>query len=198
MQTFETHLKSDGLLSLMNRGSRYWRYIDKIKDGDYPKYIDEGFTGIPDNIDAVTVWTGNGKIYFYKGSKFWRFDPFDKPPVNKSYPKPIANWLGIPDHLDAAFSHHGYTYFFKDESYYRFNDRNFAIDIADPPFPRSTAYWWFGCRSVGKEALLNIQWKQIRNDSQSSNVNKLEHKGLVFGDDSDYTSEDNIALDELT
>uniref|UniRef100_A0ABD2WDK6 Peptidase metallopeptidase domain-containing protein n=1 Tax=Trichogramma kaykai TaxID=54128 RepID=A0ABD2WDK6_9HYME len=180
------------------KGSRYWRYIDKIKDGDYPKYIDEGFTGIPDNIDAVTVWTGNGKIYFYKGSKFWRFDPFDKPPVNKSYPKPIANWLGIPDHLDAAFSHHGYTYFFKDESYYRFNDRNFAIDIADPPFPRSTAYWWFGCRSVGKEALLNIQWKQIRNDSQSSNVNKLEHKGLVFGDDSDYTSEDNIALDELT
>jgi hypothetical protein len=26
----------------------------------------QGFEGIPDNIDAAFVWSGNGKIYFFK------------------------------------------------------------------------------------------------------------------------------------
>lgn len=29
------------------------------------------------------------------------------------------------------------------------------MDIADPAFPRSTAYWWFGCRSANKGTLGN-------------------------------------------
>lgn len=51
-----------------------------------------------------------------------------KPPVSKTYPKPISNWDGIPDNIDAALHYtNGYTYFFKDENYYRFNDRTFAV-----------------------------------------------------------------------
>lgn len=98
-------------------------------DGDYPKEISDGFTGIPDHIDAATVWTGNGKIYFYKGTKFWRFDPASKPPVRSSYPKLIKNWQGIPEHVNAAVTHKGYTYFFQDNAYYRFNDRTFSVSI---------------------------------------------------------------------
>ncbi|XP_054013663.1 matrix metalloproteinase-14 isoform X4 [Hylaeus anthracinus] len=135
------------------KGSKYWRYVGKRMDGDYPKEISEGFTGIPDNIDTVTVWTGNGKIYFYKGTKFWRFDPAQKPPVKNTYPKLISNWEGIPDNLDASIVYRGYTYFFKGDAYYRFNDRTFSMDVADPAFPRSTAYWWFGCRSANKGTL---------------------------------------------
>nr|XP_018911716.1 PREDICTED: matrix metalloproteinase-14 isoform X2 [Bemisia tabaci] len=133
------------------KGSQYWRYTGKTMDGDYPKYISEGFTGIPDNLDAAIVWSGNGKIYFFKGSKFWRFDPTMKPPVKSTYPKPLSNWEGIPDNLDAALHYtNGYTYFFKNGMYWRFNDRTFAVDSADPPFPRSAGYWWFGCRSATK------------------------------------------------
>lgn len=87
-----------------------------------------GFTGIPDNIDAALVWSGNGKIYFYKGSKFWRFDPAQRPPVKSTYPKPLSNWEGVPNNIDAALHYtNGYTYFFKDGAYYRFNDRTFSV-----------------------------------------------------------------------
>ncbi|XP_059614020.1 matrix metalloproteinase-14 isoform X2 [Phlebotomus argentipes] len=131
------------------QGSKYWRYNGRQVDGDYPKPISEGFTGIPDNLDAALVWGGNGKIYFYKGTRFWRFDPLKRPPVKSTYPKPISNWEGVPNNIDAALQYtNGYTYFFKDNKYYRFNDRTFSVDAADPPFPRPTAHWWFGCKNI--------------------------------------------------
>lgn len=50
------------------KGRKYWRYIGKKMDGNYPKDISEGFSGIPDDVDSAMVWSGNGKIYFFKGS----------------------------------------------------------------------------------------------------------------------------------
>ncbi|XP_030377643.1 stromelysin-3 isoform X2 [Scaptodrosophila lebanonensis] len=131
------------------KGTQYWRYQGRQMDGVYPKEISEGFTGIPDHLDAAMVWGGNGKIYFFKGSKFWRFDPAKRPPVKASYPKPISNWEGVPNNLDAALKYtNGYTYFFKGDKYYRFHDARFAVDSAVPPFPRPTAHWWFGCKNT--------------------------------------------------
>jgi matrix metalloproteinase-14 (membrane-inserted) len=36
-------------------------------NADYPKDLWEGFAGVPSNIDTALVWSGNGKIYFFKG-----------------------------------------------------------------------------------------------------------------------------------
>ncbi|XP_046410034.1 matrix metalloproteinase-14 isoform X1 [Neodiprion fabricii] len=176
------------------KGSKYWRYVGRRMDGAYPKEISEGFTGIPDNIDAATVWTGNGKIYFYKGTKFWRFDPAQKPPVKSTYPKLISNWEGLPDNIDAALAYHGYTYFFKGGAYYRFNDRTFSVDQADPAFPRANGYWWFGCRSASKGTLGNVQWLG-ETPSVLTNGNLEEVGGDLLGDEDVHGDVGDIILD---
>ena len=130
------------------KGNKYYRFSEIGKmDRGYPKDLSKGFEGIPDNVDAAMVWAVNDKIYFFKGSEYWKFDPDKKPPVDKSYPRPVSNWEGIPNRLDAALQYkNGKTYFFKDGQYYRFDDKNFKLDQeANPGFPREAGFWWFGC-----------------------------------------------------
>ena len=62
------------------------------------------------------------------GNNYWRFDSKSEPPVSKQYPKPIKNWNGIPNKIDAVFRwENGMTYFFKGSYYYRFNDIEFEV-----------------------------------------------------------------------
>ena len=133
------------------KGSKYWRFSDVGQmDSGYPKQLDKGFSGIPTNVDAAFVWPVNDKIYFFKGSIYWKFDPDKSPPVDPSYPRPISNWDGIPNNLDAAMQYsNGKSYFFRNGRYYRFDDKNFVLDSsANPPFPRETGFWWFGCSAA--------------------------------------------------
>ena len=131
------------------KGSLYWRFTaDGQMDDDYPKVISEGFENIPNKIDAAFVWPVNNKIYFFKGSRYWKYEPDKSPSVDADYPKPISNWDGIPDNLDSVMQYsNGKTYFFKNGKYYRFDDSALSVDTsADPPYPRDTGYWWFGCK----------------------------------------------------
>ena len=69
-------------------------------------------------------------LHFIQGSEYWKFDPEKKPPVSRSYPKPISNWDGIPNNIDDALRYsNGYTYFFKDGRYWRFDDTKFKVCI---------------------------------------------------------------------
>lgn len=153
------------------KGSKYWRYNGGTVDGDYPKKISGGFAGIPNNIDAAFVWGKQSRIYFFKGSRYWLFDPFKRPPVKSNFPKPISDWKGIPEGINAAFQgSNEFTYFFKGEDVFRFNDSTFSVsfkvflkkfgnfkiifsyfaqvDESDNSHPQKTAYSCFGCHNL--------------------------------------------------
>ncbi|UYV80418.1 Mmp1 [Cordylochernes scorpioides] len=144
---------SDGKTFIF-KGDQYWRFNNLEKVSGYPKKISVGFTGVPDNVDAAFLWSGNGKTYFFKGDQYWRYDSRAEPPVSDRYPRPISNWNGLANNIDAAFKWtNGRTYFFKGKNYYRFNDRTFAVDSEAPGYPRPTATWWFDCRPVSQAAM---------------------------------------------
>ncbi|XP_003739756.1 matrix metalloproteinase-14 [Galendromus occidentalis] len=137
------------------KGGLYWRFKNKVAASGYPQKISVGFAGIPNDIDAAFVWSGNGKTYFFKGDKYWRYDSRAEVPVSSRYPQEISVvWEGIPSNIHAAFQwQNGYTYFFKDQTYYRFNDKDFTVDQGSPAYPRSTAEWWFDCKESNKSYL---------------------------------------------
>ena len=67
--------------------------------------------------------------------QFCRFNPEERPPVKSTYPKPISNWEGIPDNIDDALKYkNGFTYFFKNGQYWRFDDRAFKVRWLQIPF----------------------------------------------------------------
>ena len=148
------------------KGSKYWRFSDVDKmDSGYPKNLEEGFSGVPNDLDAAFVWPVNDKIYFFKDSTYWKFDPDSSPSVDPSYPRPISNWVGIPNNLDSALQYkNGKSYFFKNGRYYRFDDKVFTLDMnADPSFPRETGFWWFGCpaNSVRLTKQEDVGWADV-------------------------------------
>ncbi|CAH6785833.1 vitronectin [Phodopus roborovskii] len=61
------------------KGSQYWRFEDGVLDPGYPRNISEGFSGIPDNVDAALAlpahrYSGREKVYFFKGKQYWEYE----------------------------------------------------------------------------------------------------------------------------
>ncbi|XP_059168546.1 matrix metalloproteinase-24-like [Physella acuta] len=146
------------------KGDHYWKFYNF--DLIYVRSIDEGFKGLPGNIDAAFVWGGNGKTYFIKGDKYWRYTLNH---VDPGYPKSMSVWTGLPPHIDAALKwKNGRTYFFSGDLYYRYNDVDFDIDTS---YPRNIASWWLGCPE--KEKLNHIK---------HNSTNHQQHTGLTQPD----------------
>lgn len=135
------------------KGDSYWRFTDgKKMDKGYPKKISAGFAGLPENLDAAFVWSGNGKTYFFKDGEYWRYGASSRGMVDPGYPKPLAVWDGLPKNIDAAFQwKNSKTYFFSEETYFRFNDKDLKVDSS---FPRPVSSWWFGCSDISNGALI--------------------------------------------
>ncbi|XP_022251649.1 matrix metalloproteinase-16-like [Limulus polyphemus] len=201
----QTYVFKDDFYKLF-QGGKYWRFRNKKMDSGYPKDISVGFEGIPDNVDAALVWSGNGKTYFFKGKQYWRFDSRSDPPVSDRYPRPISNWEGIPNNIDGVFKwQNNRTYFFKGNNYYRFNDRTFTVDSGNPSYPRSTSVWWFDCKASstsgtrpfrGKDEVRNIDPKHTTEEPESKSspnmgmVNNFEDMDVVIYQPSDGNEND--------
>lgn len=56
-------------------GSTFVRYNEEQQnaDKDYPKFINEKWHDIPNNLDAA-ISLENGEMYFFKGNLFWRYN----------------------------------------------------------------------------------------------------------------------------
>jgi hypothetical protein len=133
------------------KGSDYLRYnlgADRV-DAGYPMKIDGGWPGFPPEFDAgvqaYLMWAG-GKVYFFKGSKYVRFDIVGNK-VDGGYPQSISNyWSGFPasfaSGIDAAVRwNNGKAYFFKGSHYLRYD---IAADKVDPGYPFPIAGHWKG------------------------------------------------------
>lgn len=121
-----------------------------VETDTFPKQISEYFPGVPTPIDAAFVYSIDENIYFFKDSQFWKYNHRIAPPV--SDPKPIYMWPGIPENgLDAAVSlsdsyGNNFTYFFKDNQYWKFNDKAYSVFLSQPPYPKRVSTHLFGCR----------------------------------------------------
>lgn len=103
--------------------------------------------GLPDDLirlDAVFVWGGNGKTYFFKGHQYWRYNEVAKT-IDPGYPRNISvGWGAIPSNIDAvmtwkdAKTYFFYGYTFHKYDYYRRNQYK----------PQSIAEYFFRCTDV--------------------------------------------------
>ena len=117
------------------QGDQHWRLTDGSLDSGYPEAISEYWEGIPDNLDAAFTWT-NGKIYFFKGSQYWRLSSDGL--VDPGFPRSIQNGFpGIPSNVDAVivWGKNNKIYFFKGDRYWRLDPDN-ASQPVDESYPR--------------------------------------------------------------
>ena len=130
------------------RGAEYWRYdlnSDRTDPG-YPKPIARHWAGVPEAPDASVAGQGDRshKIYFFKGSKYWRYDTRAHA-VDPGYPRAISGaWRGLwTDGVDAAVTlpSNGRIYFFKGTEYVRYD---FVKGAVDAGYPKKIAAHWPG------------------------------------------------------
>lgn len=130
------------------KDSRFWVYRNK----EYihgPAQISQ--LNLPDelaNVDAAFQWVRNGKIYFFKGSRYWRFTSTSSNlQMDAGYPRDISVWRGVPYDINAVFQwKNGRSYFFKGNKYYAYDDaRVQLLEDNENPYPRDVASNWMGC-----------------------------------------------------
>ena len=133
---------------------RYDLDADQADEG-YPQPISQGWsglagTGFEDGLDAA-LDLGAGKVYLFKGSSYLRLDQ-QSDAVDGEVRSIADNWPGLAAAgfemaLDAAVNYGtGNAYFFKGESYLRYD---ITADAGDPDGARSIAEDWPGLAEVG-------------------------------------------------
>ncbi|NP_001171780.1 matrix metallopeptidase 19-like precursor [Saccoglossus kowalevskii] len=123
------------------KGRRIWKFKNRTLAGGYPKRTKDA--GLPRDPDAAFVWSGEGKIYFFKGSRYYTWNEITGNVNRGNVQKIRKHWKGIPLNVDGAFQwKNRKTYFFKDDDYWRYDDLEMR---ASGGYPKSTKLWWVGC-----------------------------------------------------
>ncbi|MFP2997839.1 hemopexin repeat-containing protein [Spongiivirga sp. MCCC 1A20706] len=80
----------------------------------YSKYV-----GAPPRPDAALYFPKNRKYYFFKGSKYYRYDARARK-IDKTGRIGSDGWRGVPANIDAAAANKDRVIFFKGSQYYEF------------------------------------------------------------------------------
>ena len=68
--------------------------ITMTVDPTYPRPIYQGWTGIPDNIDAALAYKND--VYIFKGDNYWMYDTRLNR-IGPEYPRSLnADWFNCP------------------------------------------------------------------------------------------------------
>ncbi|XP_063002800.1 vitronectin [Elgaria multicarinata webbii] len=78
-----TRINCEGKMYIF-QGSRYWRFDDGVLEQGFPHNISDGFTGIPDDLDAAFAlpaqnYMSSERVYFFKEKRYWSYDFANQP-----------------------------------------------------------------------------------------------------------------------
>ncbi|XP_064165048.1 matrix metalloproteinase-17 [Anguilla rostrata] len=148
-------------------GQKYWVFKDNNVEEGYPRPISD--FGLPlEGVDAAFVWLHNDKTYFFKGSRYWRYDDHLRR-MDQGYPKDSTLWKGVPPQLDDAMRwSDSATYFFKGKEYWRVEGSDMEVQAG---YPQPIGRDWLVCA-------------EMQSDSPATEANGTDprRRGLRHGD----------------
>lgn len=126
------------------QGKYYWKTIGFELQAGYPRLISDGFPGLDQRrfftgrLSAAFLYSGDNHTYFIKDAMLWRlnFNREFTSAIENDYPQFVSRWLHIGEKITSALQWiNGYTYFFSDQLYYRYDHQNHRVK---PPFSLSS------------------------------------------------------------
>ncbi|XP_026071638.1 matrix metalloproteinase-15-like isoform X1 [Carassius auratus] len=134
------------------KGRWFWRVRRNRVLDNYPMPIGHFWRGLPGDIDAAYE-RHDGRFVFFKGSQYWLFREANLEP---GYPQELMSYgRDIPyDKIETAiwWEPSGFTYYFKGDWYWRFNEHSRA---ADQDYPKPISVWGTSVPSSPKGAFLS-------------------------------------------
>ncbi|KAJ8022400.1 Matrix metalloproteinase-17 [Holothuria leucospilota] len=142
--TYRVH--SNIIVIYIFKGDYYWLFDQRgIMKPGYPRSITLNWRGLPGNLDAAFIWSGNGFVYFIKGNHYYRYNPRTGR-VEPGYPRSLHIWKGVEAPVDGVVRYENQTFFFRGQFYKQFDDRKFSANYKVPSAPK-----WLGCVTEGLE-----------------------------------------------